>query len=250
LPAVAFTEHFDLTRWVIPPGARADKVLHGHRIDEGGRFNPPAFDVDGYREALERCQAQFPELDILSGVELGEPHWFSDQTADLLAGGAFDRVLGSLHSLMIDDRPWIIDTLAGAGAPPGIDFGAVVREYLLEALRMVEANDDFAVLAHIDYPARYWPVERGGFPAARFEEEFRAVLKALAASGRALEVNTRRPLEQVVVRWWHEAGGDAVSFGSDAHRPAAVAAGFRDAVAMVEAAGFRPGRHPFDLWRR
>ena len=46
-------------------------------------------------------------------------------------------------------------------------------------------------------------------------------------------------------------GGDkAVSFGSDAHLPWRVGALFDEAVAVVEAAGFRPGRDRFDFWRR
>ena len=88
------------------------------------------------------------------------------------------------------------------------------------------------------------------FDPTRFEEEFRAVLRALAQTGRALEVNTRLPLDARIVRWWHEAGGDAVSFGSDAHLPPLVANGFEAAAAMVEAQGFRPGRTPLDFWTR
>ena len=38
--------------------------------------------------------------------------------------------------------------------------------------------------------------------------------------------------------------------GSDAHDPTVLARGFSDAAAMVEAHGFRPGRHPYDFWRR
>ena len=39
-------------------------------------------------------------------------------------------------------------------------------------------------------------------------------------TGRALEVNTTSPLASVdQIRWFHEEGGEAVSFGSDAHHP-------------------------------
>jgi histidinol-phosphatase (PHP family) len=52
------------------------------------------------------------------------------------------------------------------------------------------------------------------------------------------------------VRWFREEGGEAVSFGSDAHQPTAVGQRFDLAVDIVEAAGFRPGRDRFDFWRR
>ena len=56
-------------------------------------------------------------------------------------------------------------------------------------------------------------------------------------------MNTTSPLASVdQVRWFHEEGGEAVSFGSDAHQPAAVGQQFDLAVDVVEAAGFRPGR--------
>jgi histidinol-phosphatase (PHP family) len=63
-------------------------------------------------------------------------------------------------------------------------------------------------------------------------------------------VNTRLPLDPIVVRGWHEEGGPAVSFGSDAHDPALIAHGFPEAAMMVEAQGFRPGHAPDDFWRR
>src|SRR6266542_4148664 len=62
------------------------------------------------------------------------------------------------------------------------------------------------------------------------------------ADAGAMEVNKVVPLRPEIVRWWHEAGGEAVSFGSDAHAPAAVARDFAASAAMVEAQGFVPGR--------
>ena len=59
------------------------------------------------------------------------------------------------------------------------------------------------------------------------------------------------PLASVeLVRWFGDEGGEAISFGSDAHTPTAVGQRFDLAVDVVEAAGFRPGRDRFDFWRR
>jgi histidinol-phosphatase (PHP family) len=75
-------------------------------------------------------------------------------------------------------------------------------------------------------------------------------LRTLADSGRILEINTAVPLHPQVVGWWREEGGKGVTFGSDAHDPTVLARGFADAADMVEAQGFRPGRHPYDVWIR
>lgn len=85
---------------------------------------------------------------------------------------------------------------------------------------------------------------------AAVEEQVRSVLAVLAASGRALEVNTSLPMDRRFAQWWHEAGGDAVAFGSDAHSPGELAQGFYDAAATVEAVGFRPAADPTALWGR
>lgn len=249
LPAIAFTEHFDLTRWMISPDARADMPHSGHLVGEDQRFNPPRLDVEGYQLELARCRDLFPQIRIMSGVELGEPHWFAQDVEALLREGGFDRVLGSLHSIEVDGERWVVDDLRAPTAAPGLDPEQVVRAYLSEALRMVQSSDAFSVLAHIDYPARGWPEDLGVFPLRRFEEAFRAVLAALATSGRALEINTKLPMDAALLEWWCDAGGTWVTFGSDAHEPDLVANGFEHAAAMAEAyrfAAFEGGT----AWRR
>jgi histidinol-phosphatase (PHP family) len=72
----------------------------------------------------------------------------------------------------------------------------------------------------------------------------------LATSGRALEINTKVPLAPELVQWWADAGGDTVSFGSDAHRPGVLAHGFAAAAEVALGCGFRPGADPADLWLR
>jgi histidinol-phosphatase (PHP family) len=245
LPSVAFTDHADFTAWVIEPEFQA---LMGPsdaaRIGPDGLFNPPALDAASYLACVQRCREMFPDLRVLSGAELGEPHWHSDRVKTLLSAGVFDRVLGSVHSLAVDGTR-MVDLLFDR-----LDPQDLIRAYLAEILLLADSPAPFAVLAHIDYPVRYWPATAGRFDAAVFEDEYRTVLGALARSGRALEVNTVVPLPAEIVRWWYEAGGDALVFGSDAHEPSVVANDFAAAADLAQAAGFYPGRYPHDFWRR
>lgn len=233
LPSIAFTEH----------------------VDHTARSSP--FDIEGYLGSIERCRDLFPGLRILTGVEIGEAHWDPDETADLLDGGRFERTLASLHSAQhLDGHP---DMAILYESQPREQ---VLRDYLGEIEKMITAFDDFQVLAHIDYPARRWPL--GAEPAAGSgsrsdkslfdpricEEEYRHVLGVLAASGRILEFNTRVPMHPLILTWWYDAGGEALSFASDAHRPERLADGFPEAVVVAAAAGFAPGRDPLDFWRR
>ena len=245
LPGVAFTEHLDHTAWRVTGDDLATSPVLAARAGPDGVLTPPVFDAVGYLGAVERCRELFPGLRILSGLEVGEPHRHAAQVAAVLSVGRFDRVLGSLHAL--PDR-------GGFAEPPGLlehrEPGDVLGEYLAEIPRLVAGSDVFAVFAHIDYPVRFWPATGEPFDPYIFEGEFRQALRSLADGDRVLEVNTRLPLRPEIVRWWREEGGAAVSFGSDAHLPAALAAGFREAVHMVEAHGFRPGRTAEDFWRR
>ncbi|MEV4517344.1 PHP domain-containing protein [Dactylosporangium sp. NPDC049525] len=240
LPAIAFTEHTDFVTWDVTPATLPDRLTR--HITDDVHLTPPPLDVTGYLSAIDRCRTRFPSLRIITGVELGEPHWFPTQTASLLAAAPFERVIGSLHSLAVAGRHRLVeDEFALRGIP------AVLRDYFAEAIRMIHTCSDFSTLTHLDYPIRYLPTG-STFAITDFEEEIRAVLRALAGTGRALEVNTRRGPEPEFVHWWREEGGRAICFGSDAHRPDLVAKGFTDAAAMVESAGFRPGRHPHDHW--
>jgi histidinol-phosphatase (PHP family) len=240
IPAVAFTEHVDFTAW----GA-GDRSAS---LEVGSRPGVAAFDVTGYAADVARCRDLFPQLRILSGIEAGEPHYFPASVASVLGAGRFERVLGSLHAIPLQGRlEWVNAELFTL-----LDPHDLMDRYFTDMVTLVADCDVFTVLAHCDYPRRYWPHDRAGdYREADFEEHYRTVFRALASSERALEINTRSPLASVeLMRWWWEEGGDAVSYGSDAHRPERIGDQFRLAVDIVENAGFRPGRDRYDFWRR
>jgi histidinol-phosphatase (PHP family) len=253
LPAVAFTEHADFTVWGEDDPGRAEDGPGGAEPGPGGnglvlagrrRIRP--LDVAGYQASLDLCRDRFSELRITSGIEAGEPHLFAGSVSAMLKAAPFDRVLGSLHSLRYGGRLAYVDTFFGT-----LDPHDLMRNYFAELLRLIEGSDVFEVLAHVDFPRRQWPASAAPFDERAFEDEYRSVFAALAGSGRVLEINTASPLASVqVVRWWYEAGGAAVSFGSDAHDPYRVGDRFDQAADVAEAAGFRPGHDAFDFWRR
>ena len=222
LASVAFTEHAEFAP-AKRPGGYPRPGFRGE-LTATGELAAPVLYLPGYLESVQRCREKFPGLRILTGVELSEPHWHPGRAAKLLAEGGFDRVLASVHSLQ-------------AG---GVEYRDTGELY-------IDRSPADVVRA---YPVRSWPGGYRQFDPAPLEEDFRAVLRALAASGRALEINTRITPDPRIIGWWHDCGGDAVSFGSDAHDPSVLARGFAAAADMAQAQGFRPGRDPHDLWRR
>jgi histidinol-phosphatase (PHP family) len=243
LPALVFTEHCDFDAWRAGPDDFP--VSNRRHITDDGYLVPPPLDVEGYLAAIDRCRHQFPQLTILTGVEFGQPHLFEARARDLVDLARFDRINGSLHTLAVGpDRAEPV-TLYRSWSPDD-----VVWAYLEEMPRMLAGSDAFEVVTHLDYAVRQWPTEQAGpFDPTRFEDGFRSAMRAIAGSGRALEMNTRR-LWSWIPQWWTEEGGRAVSFGSDAHVPQALADGFPEAQHMLEHFGFRPGARPEELWTR
>lgn len=229
LPSLAFTEHADWVR-----GAEA------------------VVDLPGYLGCIEDCRRRFPGLRILSGIELGEPHQHREAASQMLASGSLDRVLASVHVVRWQDE--VADaSQSGFLRPAAVD--EMFRAYLGDVTEMLESDVVFDVLAHIDYPKRYWP-EGSTFESVRFETEIRTALQAAARREAALEINTTRggtPERWLcpgpeVVKWWREEGGRRLSFGSDAHSPDLIAAGFDLAAQAAAAAGFKPQDDPTAFW--
>jgi histidinol-phosphatase (PHP family) len=245
LRAVVFTEHLDFEdAWRVDDGDIGEYAQKF--VDDNGRVRLPPLDADGYLAAIDRCRHAYRELRILTGVEFGQPHMWDAQGAQLLSSGAIDRINGSLHLLPFRTGDRTEPTTLYRHRPPD----EVMWAYLEEVPRMVAGSDSFQVFTHIDYAVRSWPVATAGpFDPRRFEEGFRAALRAIADSERVLEMNTRR-LRSWIPQWWAQERGRAVSFGSDAHGPDDLAASFPEAVAMVEAFGFRAGSRPEDFWTR
>lgn len=239
VPAVAFTDHLDFTNWTDGDRVGADG-LDPHRY---GRMRP--LDVPGYLASVEECRERYPDLRILSGAEIGEAHMFGASAQRVTDSADFDRLLGSVHAIPLNGRLTSAEDMFRLLSP-----AEAMRQYFAEVTRLITGSDLFQVLAHLDFPRRMWPGSAGPYREEDFEPEYRAVLRALAASDRVLELNTKSPLASVgLLRWWRDCGGTAVSFGSDAHQPWRVGDKFKQARDIAEAAGFSPGRDLFDFWR-
>jgi histidinol-phosphatase (PHP family) len=247
LPALAFTEHLDLTSWAIEPEDLPDRLRP--LVAENGVLTPPRLEAEGYFDSIERCRSRFPELQILTGVEFGQPHLDEVRARQVIDLDALDRVNGSLHTIPVTDEP---DSVRSEPYTLYRQWPAdqVIRAYLAEVPRVVAGSSVFTVFTHIEYAVRYWPTEQEGpFDPKRFEDEFRQALRAIAATDRALELNIGGLIRPWIPQWWREEGGRALTIASDAHAPDLLARNFYEAMAMAEYFGFRPGRRPQDFWK-
>jgi histidinol-phosphatase (PHP family) len=244
LPVLVFTEHLDFATWTVDSADFREEARK--LIGPDGVIRPPVLDIEGYLDSVGRCRRHFPNLRILTGVELGQPHLEVDAATQFLDRVGLDRVIGSLHNVPVEEHRYDMSTLYRMWSPD-----QVIWEYLAEVCRMIDGPGRFDVLTHVDFAVRYWP-ERdvGPFDPTRFEDGFRRAMRGLADTGRALELNVGGGIRPWIPQWWCEEGGRTISFGSDAHEPHELARNFPEAAAMATHFGFRPRSDPAEFWTR
>lgn len=222
LAAVAVTDHFDYG-----PKGESDAD----------------FDKRKTQRAWELAQVQQHwqgKLEVLRGIEIGQPHWNVPAATALANCGDFDLVIGSIHDLRPGKSIYRAYDLTN---PENCD--ALYAQFLQEAQEMLRVCD-FDVFGHYDYPLRV--MEAGGVSTdmLRWKEPMLDFLKALAQSGVSLEVNTcglRRWMQGVggqdwVLEAFRSVGGKRVTIGSDAHFTRHVGLGVQEVCTLLRKNGF------------
>lgn len=223
-------------------------------------WHPPAFfrpDFARYFEAIEACRAIFaPQgLRVLSGVEIGNPHEYPDDVAALVAAHDFDVTIASLHWLSGHNiqRQDCFDN--GYGSAATVYEAYFTDLTYMAAIATLTLNPRRTIIAHFD--RILWPgLLAGSRPELeRMEPVIRDAWEVVAASGAALELNTRllrfspswRCELVTMLRWFREAGGRRVVVNSDAHRSEHIGLNFPLALQLLESAGLQPVRLGDDL---
>jgi histidinol-phosphatase (PHP family) len=197
LPEIGFSEHWDVGPY-----------------EDVTRFLRP----EAWWNELQRLRYLFAgQLVIRAGIEIAEPHLYPQETTDIIDRLDFDYVLGSVHfvgeHMMFDEKYFRQHTA-----------DEVYSSYFAELEKMVRLAD-IDIVAHFDIPART-AKSILGYDLVRYEQAIRAVLTLVIDRGLALDVNVaglRRPAlnimpDPLILRWYHEMGGQYVTLGSDAHR--------------------------------
>lgn len=197
------------------------------------------YDREACRKALEEARAVMGDRIALPfGVEIGQATQVPEREAQVLSGETYDFIIGSLHNI----RGWCDFALVEYESEEQIR--GMLRAYFEELYELADQKT-YDVVGHVDYPLRYMR-RRFDVSFRPFEEELRAVLHRIAERGKGIELNTKvlRTVPPVdteqdyLLRLWKEEGGEVLTVGSDAHRPADVAAGVRKEYELAKGMGF------------
>ena len=219
LTAVAFTEHAE---W------HPDYAYYG--------FPQP----EAYFARIRECQIEFAPygLTVLTGAEIGNPHEYAAETAELLATYTFDIKIASLH--------WLHGlNIHHPGCFANRDPQEVYADYFRE-LKQLTAVPNISFIAHFD--RILWRGMLMGHAPDLYQLEpiVKDTLAAIAQSGIGLELNSHRLGSQhhwheslvAMLAWYREAGGRNILVNSDAHCTQQITANWEIAAHLLALAGF------------
>lgn len=217
-----------------------DEIAFTDHVDLGPDFPPGHFRAPEYLAAIGRCRARYgDQLIVRAAVEVGEPHLYPEETADLLAAHDFDFVLGSAHYALGMRAAWREDFFV----PP---LHEAYEAYFKQIVRLAAAGD-YDILAHVDLikrDARHFGQPYDG--PGPYGDMIRTALRSVVERGKGIELNMS-PLHRgqpepcpspEILRWYRELGGEILVVGSDAHSPDAVGAHLDLGVEIAKEAGF------------
>jgi len=194
------------------------------------------------REMLDAWRDRLPaDLELRLGMELGEMHFHPELAEELTGPDWLDFILGSCHITKPYGDYYVQDYRDPA-------FRRELWEIYLTDLQQVADMDFFDVMAHIGYWRRYaWfqGVDEA-LTLGEHGDRVEHLLKTLLKNGRGIEINCSGirdgcgpfPSEEIL-RLYRDLGGEIVTVGSDAHRPADAAKCVDQGMALLERCGFR-----------
>ncbi|WP_410513049.1 histidinol-phosphatase HisJ [Paenibacillus sp. BR2-3] len=180
-------------------------------------------------------------IDLRVGLEADYIEGYEEKIRDLLAPYPWDYLIGSVHFL----GEWDITDFRQVHGWEGKDVMEVYRRYY-DAVSKSATSGLYDIIGHMDVIKRfgYVPETEEGQAEVR-ELEFSA-LKAIAASGIAMELNASgltKPCKEMFPAE-HVLGkalelGIPLTLGSDAHDPAKLGEGLPEARRLLWETGFR-----------
>ncbi len=200
------------------------------------------FDLDhqAYVAEIHRLRQIYGDrITLRHGLELGlQPH-IADRCARLVAAEKPDFVLCSIHTCRR------LDLYRGEFYRNRTPAEAW-EDYLHELHTIIRNYQAYCVLGHLDILRRY-DAGAAAFPKESLKHQFTDIFKELIRNGKGLEVNTsgyRNPDEMPLpswelLKWYHEAGGEILTLGSDAHAPDVLAYRFPETLERLKDMGFK-----------
>lgn len=237
LDEIAFTEHVD-------HGVKPD-VMMGTPRDN--------CDYATYAAEMAELQRRYAgRITIRKGIEFGVQSHTIDRFRRDFAENDFDFVILSNHQVG-DKEFW------NGFYQEGRTQAEIHADYYQALYVVVCCFADYSVLGHLDMIKRYDP--HGEYPDEKVLPIVEKILRRVIADGKGIEINTscrRYGLKdwtpsRPILKLYRDLGGEIVTIGSDAHKPADLGEAVGEAQQLLRELGFthiytfekmRPIAHP------
>lgn len=211
LETICFTDHVDL-----------NINDYGYNYYKADSF------FEKYNDLKVKHQNQ---LEILAGIEFGEPHLYPHQLQQLSKYN-YDFIIGSIH--------WIGDMFPCQKVREKYsakEFFIMYWDVMLDTVK----QDGFDALGHIDFPKRYYN------EIYYSEDIVSEIFKHLIENDSVIEINTsslRKGCEETMpgnelLNIYKSVGGKYITIGSDAHVIGDLNAGYEMATSLIKKMGLK-----------
>jgi len=211
LAGIAITDHLDLktpdgdTRFTFDIAKQQneiDEIRNSYEISNGLNSNNDNYGIE-----------------ILKGIEIGLQSHNLEDIKEYVQGCTFDSIIASIH--FVDG----VDPYYGSYYE-GLTEKKAYGRYLELMYSLITTYQDFDILGHYDYIARYAPYAKYSILYKDYSDIFDSIFKYLVYNGKALEINTntyrtrngKTPvLDPHILKRYLDLGGEFITLGSDAH---------------------------------
>lgn len=200
------------------------------------------YDADKVFDAMMEVKEKYKgRLNVLCGVELGNPTQYPAEAAAVLAAKPYEFVIGSLHNL---ERVPDFCLMNFGDMSDGL-IRQLFDRALDETLE-VARFPGITTVGHITYMHRYVTLAGKRLDFKPYYEKLEHLYRTVIERDIAIEINVSTLWKGLgismptleLLKLYRDCGGRLVTVGSDAHSPANLGRSIRQGYALLRTAGF------------
>lgn len=210
---------------------------HDHDYpEEGFEF---ILDQELYMSTFYRLKEKYEDqISLKLGIELGLQRHVIHEAKKFIHEKEYDFIIASQHCVENKDL-YTKDYFKGKTTDE------IFKGYFDEMYHNLTQFQDFDIVGHIDLLRRYSP-EVANYDLKKSYPELTKILKYLIDNGKGIEVNAggfyypaliQNPHIEIL-QLYKNLGGEIITFGSDAHRPARLASHYLEVMRLLKENGF------------
>lgn len=196
------------------------------------------FDLSKQKKELKELQGEYPNIKILSGIEIGYKPSELNRINNIINDNNFDLINLSLHESDGIDY-YLVEEFKKRGVDKTLEI------YFSRQLEMVSEYDDFDVLCHIDYGFKTAYLLDNSIEISKYKNIISKILQELIKKDKTLEINIKvqefLPISHTryLLELYRKLGGTNITISSDSHVCEKYYDNFDKYIELIKTVGFK-----------